>query len=69
MPIYEYHCDDCGLEFSKLMRFSDPDIDSQPCTGCQSDHTFKKLSTIAVMHNNSLRGTTANNCGSSGPFT
>ncbi len=24
MPIYEYRCDDCGFQFDRLMRLSDP---------------------------------------------
>ena len=26
MPLYEYHCNDCGEAFEKVVRFSEADI-------------------------------------------
>ena len=68
MPIYEYHCRDCGKEFEKLMRFSDPKIDSPECPHCNSEHTLKRLSTVAAFSAGRSHSTSAANCGSSGPF-
>ena len=34
MPIYEYHCLDCGHEFDLLQKFSDPPAETCPsCSG------------------------------------
>jgi putative FmdB family regulatory protein len=68
MPIYEYHCADCGQDFEKLVRFSDPKVNSPQCPGCQSDNTSKRLSTIAAYQGGRSQGGTGASCGSSGPF-
>jgi putative FmdB family regulatory protein len=66
MPLYEYHCDNCGQDFEKLVRFSDPSTQSMDCPGCQSVNTRKRLSTIAAVSGGQTQGSA--NCGSSGPF-
>ncbi|MEM1179280.1 MAG: FmdB family zinc ribbon protein [Acidobacteriota bacterium] len=40
MPLYEYHCEQCGYRFETLQRFSDP-----PLTDCEKcgNGTLKKL--------------------------
>lgn len=68
MPIYEYHCTDCGNEFEKLVRFSDPRADTPECPGCQSENTRKRISTIAALAGGQSLGSTAAGCSSSGPF-
>ena len=68
MPIYEYHCADCGHDFEKLMRFSDPKVISTQCPGCQSDNTRKRLSTIAAYKGGRSQSSTGARCGSSSPF-
>ena len=46
MPIYEYHCLDCGHEFDLLQKFSDP-----PATTCPScSGTVKKLISRSAFH-------------------
>jgi putative FmdB family regulatory protein len=72
MPLYEYHCANCGTEFEKLMRFSDPNINSPECPGCQSHNTQKRLSTIAAYNNggrSSSGYSSSSSCGSSGGFS
>jgi putative FmdB family regulatory protein len=69
MPIYEYQCTDCGKDFEKLVRFSDPNINSPECPGCQSHNTQKRLSTIASFSGSSSGGQTTSSCGSSGGFS
>jgi putative FmdB family regulatory protein len=32
MPVYEYRCESCGLEFEKLQHFSDPPVEK--CEKC-----------------------------------
>jgi len=68
MPIYEYHCTDCGQDFEKLLRFSDSNANSPECPGCQSENTRKRLSTIAVFNSGKTRTSSASSCGSSGAF-
>jgi len=71
MPLYEYICSECSSEFDKLMRFSDPDINSPACPKCGSRNTNKRLSMIASLNlgNSSLSGgTSSGSCGSSGGF-
>jgi putative FmdB family regulatory protein len=68
MPIYEYQCSDCGNKFEKLMGFSDPNIQSPECPGCQSENTQKRLSTIAAYNSSSAGQASAPSCGSSGGF-
>lgn len=41
MPIYEYRCPDCGNEFDKLQKISDP---TPACPSCQSENVAKKVS-------------------------
>ena len=70
MPLYEYHCNQCGDEFEKMVPFSE--ASKKPaCPTCQSPDTRKKLSTIAA-RGNSLGGgsyATSSSCGSSGGFS
>lgn len=71
MPIYEYICSNCGSEFDKLMRFSDPDIDHPSCPSCRSQNTSKRLSIFASVSGSSSRGGNSslnNSCGNSGGF-
>lgn len=66
MPIYEYHCSDCGHDFDKLVRFSDPKLNSPECPDCNSENTLKRLSTVAAFTKASSAA--SSNCASSGPF-
>lgn len=68
MPIYEYHCEDCGKEFEKLMSFSDPNVNTPECPACKSNHTRKRLSTVAAFSNRSGSSTGSSGCGSAGGF-
>jgi len=43
MPIYEYICNECGLEFDKMRSFNDSDAPIE-CKKCNSIHTNRKLS-------------------------
>ena len=47
MPIYEYHCLECGDNFEKIVPFSE--IASLPeCPVCHSTHTQKSISIFAT---------------------
>ena len=43
MPIYEYFCEDCQVEFEELV-FGDPQ--NVPCPKCQGTHTTKLMSRV-----------------------
>lgn len=68
MPIYEYHCSNCDREFEKLVRFSDPNINSPECPHCSSENTFKRLSTVAAFTKVTAGAAAGSSCTSSGPF-
>jgi len=68
MPIYEYHCSNCGEEFEKLMGFSDPNINHPECPGCHSENTQKRLSAIAAVRGSTSAYSNSSSCGSSGGF-
>jgi len=50
MPIYEYRCPDCGLEFEKIQSFSDDPV--KDCPSCNGQDVRKKISLSAF----SLKG-------------
>jgi putative FmdB family regulatory protein len=66
MPLYEYHCNDCGDDFDKLVSFSQTN-ESQPCPSCGSQQTHKKISRPAVLGGND--SSNGGSCGSGGGFT
>jgi len=43
MPIFEYHCNDCGNEFEELVFDRE---ECPPCPKCQSDKTGKLMSAV-----------------------
>ena len=63
MPIYEYYCPDCEVEFEKLVKLSEANA-LQDCTECGGRHTQKKLSTFATSGGPTSRGASASSCGS-----
>ena len=52
MPIFEYHCQDCGTDFEKLVRRAD---DQVACPACGDDkkeqHLEMRYSTFAAHAN------------------
>jgi len=46
MPIYEYRCLDCGHEFERMQKFSDPPVDK--CPACPG--TVQKLISRSAFH-------------------
>lgn len=44
MPLYEYHCDDCGEDFELLVRGNQ----TPACPRCEGDHLAKRLSVPAA---------------------
>lgn len=47
MPIYEYHCRDCGAEFEELLLSTTRDA-AVRCRGCDSRRVTRLLSAFAV---------------------
>lgn len=45
MPIFEYHCRDCGTKFEKIVASSTASV---TCRQCESPQVEKLLSTFAV---------------------
>jgi putative FmdB family regulatory protein len=70
MPLYEYHCNECGEEFEKMVRFSEAN-QSPACPACQSEDTRKKISAIAARGNSlsSVSVSANSSCGSRGGFS
>jgi putative FmdB family regulatory protein len=70
MPLYEYHCNDCGEEFEKMVRFSDADI-NPACPSCESEDTRKKVSIAASFGAflSGSNGSSSSSCGSRGGFS
>jgi putative FmdB family regulatory protein len=70
MPVYEYHCNQCGEAFEKMVRFSEADR-APVCPKCGAPDTRKKISTVASLGNfsSSGGGSIGSNCGSQGGFS
>ncbi len=46
MPLYEYHCNTCGENFEKMVRFSEQEQPPE-CPQCHSRDTRKQISLFA----------------------
>lgn len=68
MPLYEFHCAKCGVEFEELVMSSKPETLAEvTCPECGNDKVSKKVSTFA----SSVKGASASassntNCAPSG---
>lgn len=64
MPIYEYHCNACGVDFEKLVFGSSPEV---ACEKCGSKKTEKRLSRFGMGksagESASSSGTSGSGCG------
>jgi len=52
MPIYEYHCQDCGQQFEKFLR-SSTNQDAVECPHCHSTRVQKAFSVFGMRGFNS----------------
>lgn len=72
MPLYEYHCNQCGQEFEKVLRFDQSD-ELPVCPVCHSSETQKRISVFASLGGGSgftSTGTESSSCsGGRGGFT
>jgi len=55
VPIYEYYCPDCDVEFEKLVKLSQADA-VQDCPECGGRHTHKKISVFATSGGSTGKG-------------
>ncbi|MBN2583054.1 MAG: zinc ribbon domain-containing protein [Planctomycetes bacterium] len=62
MPIYEFHCDDCGADFEELFR-SVRERRRPSCDKCGSGNVHKKFSTFATSSADG-RSASGGGCGS-----
>ncbi len=46
MPLYEYHCNTCGENFEKMVRFAEQE-QAPECPECHSRDTRKRISLFA----------------------
>ena len=68
MPIYEYYCPECDVEFEKLVKLAEANA-VQDCPECGGRHTQKKLSVFATSGGSTGAGAAASSCGSGGRFS
>ena len=50
MPIYEYHCKQCGSKFEKLVKLSTKTCDVE-CPKCGAKHAEKSVSRFGTLGN------------------
>ena len=68
MPIYEYYCPECEVEFEKLVKLAEANA-AQDCPECGGHHTRKKLSAFATSGGSTGKSLATNSCGGGGRFT
>lgn len=49
MPIYEYKCNECGVEFENMLSFSESDKKVK-CENCKSNDVQKRISKSVNVH-------------------
>jgi len=62
VPIYEYHCNKCGVDFEDLVSVADRDAPRE-CPACGAKDSTRKVSVFASP------GSGAGSCGSTKGFT
>lgn len=61
MPLFEFECLECGVEFEKLVRKADA-VSEVACPACGSRRVDKKMSTFASL----AKGSSSSICAPSG---
>ena len=59
MPIFDYHCTGCGLDFERLVRSADERVE---CPECRSAKVSKQLSVVAAPRGRSGGGNPGGPC-------
>ena len=52
MPIFEYHCNDCGTNFETLVLSAREKAEAASCSDCGSESVEKLFSTFAAQTSN-----------------
>jgi len=65
MPIYEYHCEECGTTFDKLVRSMSAPVEVE-CPTCHSTRCKKHFSTFGTSGFGSGSYSGASSCSPSG---
>ncbi len=68
VPIYEYYCPDCDVEFEKLVKLAEANA-VQDCPECGGRHTQKKPSVFATSGSSTGARAAASSCGGGGRFS
>jgi putative FmdB family regulatory protein len=68
VPIYEYYCPDCEVEFEKLVKLAEAQA-VPDCPECGGRHTQKKFSIFATNGSSTGNGVATGSCGSGGRFS
>jgi putative FmdB family regulatory protein len=65
MPIYEYHCSDCDVTFSKLRSMSNADapVDCERCQGHNVKRGLSRIARVMSANGGSNSGQTAGSGG------
>lgn len=59
MPIFEFHCPDCGADFEKLVFGSDPNVE---CPQCHQTNCEKLMSACNAKVGSRLTATSGGSC-------
>jgi|YNPBryantNP2012_1023418.scaffolds.fasta_scaffold105819_2 putative FmdB family regulatory protein len=65
MPIYEYHCKDCGLHFEKFVRSISGAVVVVECPQCHSKNCEKSISLFGMASTGGAEAS-ASSCAPSG---
>jgi len=61
MPIYEFTCTDCNVEFEELVSSSSPEV---ICPECGGQHAARRLSTFAFKSSGRFVSSARSSCNS-----
>jgi putative FmdB family regulatory protein len=68
MPLYEYHCPECGKDYDEFRSLENRDAEGK-CPGCGGTKPERKISLFASSwgsHFGTVGGGSASSCGSGG---
>lgn len=51
MPVYVYHCDECGFQFEQQQKFSDNPL--KKCPSCSKDSLHKVYTPVGIIYKGS----------------
>jgi len=69
MPMYDYHCGNCGEDFEELVMFSGTPDDEIKCPSCNEFQSEKKLSAPGIAIGSGSNSFSSGGCQGGGGFT